>query len=66
VWGNYVTDKRVELARALMGQLGLDQGRLRFEYIGVPMQAELVATLWSMDEKLRQLGPNPVAVARSL
>ncbi len=61
LWGNFVADKRIELARALMGQLGLDSGRLRFEYIGAPMQAKLVDTLGQMDSKLRQLGPNPAA-----
>ncbi len=63
LWGNFVADKRIELARALMGQLGLDSGRLRFEYIGAPMQAKLVDTLGQMDSKLRQLGPNPAARA---
>jgi heterodisulfide reductase subunit A len=62
LWGNFVADKRIELAKALMAQLGLDQGRLRFEYIGAPMQAKLVDTLKTMDERLRKLGPNPAAV----
>jgi heterodisulfide reductase subunit A len=63
--GNFVADKRIELARALMDQLGLDSSRLRFEYIGAPMQAKLVETIRSMDEKLRQLGPIPVATAQA-
>jgi heterodisulfide reductase subunit A len=61
LWGNFVADKRVDLARALMGQLGLSQDRLRFEYIGAPMQSKLMETLRTMDEKLRALGPNPAA-----
>jgi heterodisulfide reductase subunit A len=61
LWGNFIADKRIELAQALMRQLGLDPSRLRFEYIGAPMQAKLMQTLRSMDEKLRQLGPNPAA-----
>jgi len=66
LWGNFVADKRTDLAKALMGQLGLDASRLRFEYIGAPMQAKLVETLQAMDKKLRQLGPNPAATAHSL
>ncbi len=62
LWGNFVADKRIELARSLMGQLGLDQERLRFEYIGAPMQAKLMESLIKMDSRLRQLGPNPAAV----
>jgi heterodisulfide reductase subunit A len=61
LWGNFMADKRIELARALMEQLGLNPARLRFEYIGAPMQAKLVEVLRAMDVKLRQLGPNPVA-----
>jgi heterodisulfide reductase subunit A len=64
--GNFVADKRIELARAVMGQLGLDQGRLRFEYIGAPMQGKLIETLEAMNEKLRSLGPNPAAAAQVL
>ena len=48
-----------------MGQLGLDQGRLRFEYIGAPMQGKLIETLEAMNVKLRSLGPNPAAVTRA-
>jgi len=59
--GNFLADKRLELARALMRQMGLDPGRLRFEYIGAPMQAHLVETLYKMDKLLRSLSPNPVA-----
>ena len=59
--GNFVADKRIELARAVMGQLGLDQGRLRFEYIGAPMQGKLLETIEAMNKKLRSLGPNPAA-----
>jgi heterodisulfide reductase subunit A len=61
LYGNFVADKRIELARAVMGQLGLDSSRLRFDYIGAPMQAKLVDTIRQMDLKLRELGPNPVA-----
>ncbi len=63
LWGNFLADKRIDLARALMEQLGLNPARLRFEYIGAPMQAKLVEVLQAMDAKLRQLGPNPAAAA---
>jgi heterodisulfide reductase subunit A len=63
--GNFLADKRIELARALLEQLGLDPARLRFEYIGAPMQAKLMATLQQMDQRLRLLGPNPTAAAAS-
>jgi heterodisulfide reductase subunit A len=62
LWGNFLADRRIELMKALMGQLGLNPSRLRFEYIGAPMQAKLMDTLRDMDKKLRALGPNPVAL----
>jgi len=63
LWGNFVADKRIDLARAVLEQLGLQSSRLRFEYIGAPMQEKLLDTLRTMDSKLRKLGPNPVATA---
>ena len=61
LWGNFVTDKRLTLARSLLEQLGLDGRRLRFEYIGAPQQDKLVDVLVKMDASLRELGPNPAA-----
>lgn len=61
LWGNFVADKRIDLARAVLEQLGLQPARLRFEYIGAPMQDKLLETLRAMDDKLRSLGPNPAA-----
>jgi heterodisulfide reductase subunit A len=60
LWGNFVADKRIELGRALLGQLGYDTARLRFEYIGAPMHDKLVSVLRAMDARLRALGPAPL------
>jgi heterodisulfide reductase subunit A len=57
--GNYLTDKRMALLGNLMDQLGLDGGRLRFDYIGVPHSQKFVDTITEMDKQLRELGPNP-------
>ena len=65
LFGNFVADKRIDLAKVLMGQLGLDMARLRFEYIGAPMHAKFVETLEQMTKKLKALGPNPAAVAEA-
>ena len=61
LWGNFVADKRTILAKSVLKQLGLAPARLRFEYIGAPMQAKFVTVLKDMDQSLRKLGPNPVA-----
>ncbi|MFH0946050.1 MAG: hydrogenase iron-sulfur subunit [Planctomycetota bacterium] len=62
LWGNFVADKRTILAKSVLKQLGLAPARLRFEYIGAPMQAKFVTVLKEMDRDLRQLGPNPVGL----
>jgi heterodisulfide reductase subunit A len=59
-WGNYLSDRRITLMRGLMSELGLAEGRLRFETIGVPQSQKLVETLTSMDTELRALGPSPI------
>lgn len=57
--GNYMTAKRVMLLNTVMRQLGLSAGRLKWEYIGVPMWRDLAKAIEEMDRTLRKLGPNP-------
>lgn len=57
--GNYMTAKRVMLLNMVMRQLGLGSSRLKWEYIGVPMWANLAKLIEEMDKNLRTLGPNP-------
>lgn len=57
--GNYMTSKRVMLLSTVMRQLGLNPGRLRWEYIGVPMWRDLAKAIEEMDKTLRTLGPSP-------
>jgi coenzyme F420-reducing hydrogenase delta subunit len=54
-----MTAKRVMLLNMVMRQLGLGSGRLKWEYIGVPMWANLAKLIEGMDKDLRTLGPNP-------
>ena len=57
--GNYMTAKRITLLNMFMRQLGLSPGRLKWEYIGVPMWANLAKIIGEMDKNLRTIGPNP-------
>jgi len=57
--GNYMTAKRIMLLNMFMRQLGLSSGRLKWEYIGVPMWSNLAKIIEEMDRNLRTLGPNP-------
>ncbi len=58
LWGNYLADKRTELLKMLMRQLGLSDKRLRWEYLGVPDWIQFVDVITEMDKDLRELGPN--------
>ena len=60
--GNYLSDRRIHLASKLMEQLGLDSGRLIFDYIGVADSKILATRVNAMDKKLRELGANPVGL----
>ena len=64
--GNYLSDRRMQLASKLMDQLGLDTGRLIFDYIGVSDSENLAKRVNTMDKKLRELGPNPVGLQQQL
>lgn len=57
--GNYMTSKRIMLLGTVMRQLGLNPGRLKWEYIGVPMWRELAKAIAEMDKTIRSLGPSP-------
>jgi coenzyme F420-reducing hydrogenase delta subunit len=47
------------LLNTIMRQLGLD-GRLKWEFIGVPMWRELADAVHKMDKTLKALGPSPL------
>ncbi len=64
--GNYLSDRRTQLASQLMNQLGLSTSRLIFDYLGVSDSINLAKRVNTMDEKLRKLGPNPVGMQSEL
>ncbi|MEW6173313.1 MAG: hydrogenase iron-sulfur subunit [Bacillota bacterium] len=57
--GNYMTAKRVMLLNTVMRQMGIDAGRLKWEFIGVPMWKNLAEAIEKMNKTLVALGPNP-------
>ncbi len=54
LWGNYVTDKRIKLMQDTLSEFGIDTGRLRWEYIGVPQWDLMQKVLNFMDKGLRK------------
>jgi heterodisulfide reductase subunit A len=66
MWGNWLADKRVSLARQLMQQMGLDEKRLVFENIGLVHGPRFVELVQQKREELLALGPNPLAQQQTL
>jgi len=61
MWGNWLADKRTALFKTTMRDMGLDERRLRFDYIGIMNDEEFVQNVAKMREALLQLGPHPWA-----
>ncbi|HUT82314.1 MAG TPA: hydrogenase iron-sulfur subunit [Candidatus Bathyarchaeia archaeon] len=57
---NYKTVKRVELLHRLMKQIGLNEDRLRLEFISAGEGNKFADTVIEMVEKLKELGPSPL------
>jgi F420-non-reducing hydrogenase iron-sulfur subunit len=55
--GNYKTRKRVLLLKGLMQQLGIEEERLRLEWISAAEGAKFADTVREYTEQIRSLGP---------
>jgi F420-non-reducing hydrogenase iron-sulfur subunit len=55
--GNYKTIRRVLLTKKLLQQLGIEQERLRLEYISATEGKKFAVAVKDFVEKLRKLGP---------
>ena len=55
--GNYKTLKRIEALRALMKQLGVEEARLRLEWISAAEGAKFARVVRDYTEEIRKLGP---------
>ena len=60
MWGNWLAEKRVSLARSLMGQMGLEEARLVFENIGLIHGPRFVELVNQKRDELLALGPSPL------
>ena len=63
MWGNWLADKRIALMKTTMRDMGLDERRLRFSYIGIMNDREFVEEVEKMRAALRDLRPHPWSVA---
>jgi len=58
--GNYKTKRRTLLVKKLMDQLGLEQSRVRFEYVSASEGQKFAQVVTEFVDELKKLGPNPL------
>ena len=58
--GNFIAKRRVNHAREILAESGLDKERLRMVNIGAADARPFVEMVEDMINNVRQLGPNPV------
>ena len=66
--GNFRAQKKVERAKALIQEAGLDQERIGFDFVPGPGAKKFVSILSNVTEEVRSLGPNPIRqnIARAI
>jgi F420-non-reducing hydrogenase iron-sulfur subunit len=60
--GNYKTNRRIKLLKKLIGDLGIEPERIRFEYISASEGQKFAETVTDFVSQLKKLGPNPIKV----
>ncbi len=53
LYGNYIQDRRIKMLKNVLKELGIDDRRVRFEYIGVAMWGKLAKIIKAMYEDLK-------------
>ena len=64
--GNMKAQRRVALLKKLMAQLGLEQERLRLEWISAAEGDKFARVIREMVSDLRELGPSPLHKAEAV
>ncbi|MDQ7842356.1 MAG: hydrogenase iron-sulfur subunit [Armatimonadota bacterium] len=63
--GNYKTLRRVALLRRVLGEMGIEDGRLRLEWISASEGEKVARVITEMVETLRALGPLALPARRA-
>ena len=58
--GNYKANRRMKLLKKLLEDMGIDPGRLRFEYISASEGAKFASVATEFVDELKNMGPNPL------
>mgnify|MGYP000064709438 CR=1 FL=1 len=62
--GNYLTAKRIPLAKELLNFIGISPERLRLEWISASEGEKFAAVVADFSEQIRNLGPSPLRGSR--
>ena len=60
--GNYKTNRRIKLLKKLLSDMGIEQERVRFEYISASEGQKFATVVKEFVEDLKKIGPSPLAV----
>ncbi len=58
--GNYKTNRRIKLLKKLLGEMGVEPGRVRFEYISASEGQKFANVVTEFVDELKKMGPNPL------
>ena len=58
--GNYKTNRRIRLLKKLLGDLGIEPERVRFEYISASEGQKFADTVTDFVRQLQELGPSHI------
>jgi F420-non-reducing hydrogenase iron-sulfur subunit len=58
--GNYRAQKKVERAKSLLEETGMEQRRLRYDFVAGPSGKDFATIISIMTEEVKALGPNPL------
>ena len=60
--GNYKTNRRIKLLKRILGEMGIEPGRVRFEYISASEGQKFAQVVTEFVAELKKLGPSPIKV----
>ncbi|MFW6114925.1 MAG: hydrogenase iron-sulfur subunit [Thermodesulfobacteriota bacterium] len=58
--GNYRAQKKVERAKSLLEEVGIEQDRLRYTFVQGPCGKDFADIMNTMTEEVKALGPSPL------
>jgi len=58
--GNYKTNRRIKLLKKLLGDLGVEPERVRFEYISASEGHKFASVVIDFVDELKKMGANPL------